>query len=179
VPEALLSEVPRLPGIDNRTMHTSYGNTILLMDTPEETRAKVMAMYTDPARVHASDPGKVDGNPVFVYHDLFNPDQAMVSDLKARYRKGQVGDVEVKQLLADALNDYLAPLRARREALAQDPGGVINRLHAGTEKARPFVQNTLREVQAKMGLMPADQFNGPVSDTRYLQKLKNKPLSFV
>ena len=71
--KALLSATPRLPGTDNRTMHTSYGNAIYLRDTPEETTRKVMSMYTDPTRLHATDPGHVEGNPVFAYHDAFNP----------------------------------------------------------------------------------------------------------
>lgn len=81
-PQALLSANPRLPGIDNRTMHTSYGNVIYLKDTPEETTRKVMDMYTDPTRVHATDPGHVEGNPVFTYLDAFHPDAAEVAELK-------------------------------------------------------------------------------------------------
>jgi tryptophanyl-tRNA synthetase len=72
-PEALLSKAARLPGVDNRTMHTSYGNAIYIRDTPEETTHKVMNMYTDPTRIHSNDPGHVEGNPVFIYHDVFNP----------------------------------------------------------------------------------------------------------
>ncbi len=72
-PEGLLSATPRLPGTDNRTMHTSYGNAIFLRDTPEETTRKVMSMYTDPTRIHANDPGHVEGNPVFAYHGCFQP----------------------------------------------------------------------------------------------------------
>jgi tryptophanyl-tRNA synthetase len=115
-PEGLLSHQPRLPGTDNRTMHTSYGNAIFLRDTPEETTRKVMSMYTDPTRLRATDPGHVEGNPVFAYMDAFNPDQAEVEALKARYRAGQVGDVEVKRRLAEVLNEYLAahPRAARR-----------------------------------------------------------------
>src|SRR5512138_2885392 len=106
-PQALLSAMPRLPGVDNRAMHTSYGNAIYLRDTPEETTRKVMSMYTDPARIHASDPGHVEGNPVFAYMDAFNKDRAELEELKERYRAGTVGDVEVKRRLAVVLNEYL------------------------------------------------------------------------
>ena len=85
-PEALLVQAARLPGVDNRTMHTSYGNAIYLSDTPEETTRKVMSMYTDPTRIHSNDIGHVDGNPVFVYHDVFNPNPDEVEEFKLRYR---------------------------------------------------------------------------------------------
>lgn len=151
-PEGLLSKSARLPGVDNRTMHSSRGNAIRLGDSPEETAKKVMSMYTDPARLRATDPGTVEGNPVFEYHDVFNPNTDEVADFKARYREGKVGDVEVKRRLAEALNDYLAPLRARREELLQEPGYAIEVLQAGTERARPLVQATLAEAMEKMGL---------------------------
>ncbi|RPI24755.1 MAG: tryptophan--tRNA ligase, partial [Chloroflexota bacterium] len=119
--EGLLSHTPRLPGTDNRTMHTSYGNAVYLRDTPEETTRKVMNMYTDPTRIHATDPGHVEGNPVFTYHEAFNPDKAEVDEFKERYRQGTIGDVEVKRRLAEVLNDYLAPLRQRRLEYAENP----------------------------------------------------------
>jgi tryptophanyl-tRNA synthetase len=152
-PEGLLSTTPRLPGVDNRTMHTSYGNAIFLRDTAEETTRKVMSMYTDPTRLRATDPGHVEGNPVFSYHDKFNPDQEEVAALKERYRAGQVGDVEVKRRLAAVMNDYLSPIRARREKLAARPDDVIDILRAGTNQARVLADATLCEVQEKMGLV--------------------------
>jgi tryptophanyl-tRNA synthetase len=151
-PEALLSATPRLPGTDNRTMHTSYGNTITLSDTPEETERKVMVMYTDPARLHATDPGHVEDNPVFTYLKIFDPDQAAVEALVGRYQAGQVGDVEVKRRLAAVLNEALAPLRDRRAELIARPEVLIELLREGTEKARPAAQATLAEVEEKMGL---------------------------
>jgi tryptophanyl-tRNA synthetase len=151
-PEGLLSSTPRLPGTDNRTMHTSYGNNILLRESPEETTAKVMNMYTDPTRIHAIDPGHVEGNPVFAYHDVFNPDREQVAEFKERYRQGRIGDVEVKRVLAQKLNEFLAPLRARRAELAARPDDLRAVLHAGTEAARPRAEATLAEVYAKMGL---------------------------
>ena len=152
-PEGLLSSAPRLPGTDNRTMHTSYGNVIALKDTPEETRAKIMNMYTDPTRIHATDPGHVEGNPVFAYHDLFNPDKEQIAEFKRRYEEGKIGDVAVKRRLAEVLNDYLAPLRARRQALIAHPGDLIDILNAGTEKARLLAERTMEEVMQKMGLI--------------------------
>jgi tryptophanyl-tRNA synthetase len=151
-PEGLLSKSARLPGTDNRTMHSSYGNSIQLGDSPEETSKKVMSMYTDPTRIHATDSGTVEGNPVFEYHDVFNPNKDEVDDFKTRYRLGTVGDVEVKRRLAEAMNEYLAPLRERRVEYAKDPKKALKVLQDGTEAARPLVQATLNEVMEKMGL---------------------------
>ena len=103
--------------------------------------------------MHATDPGTVEGNPVFEYHDVFNPNTDEVEEFKARYREGKVGDVEVKKRLAEALNEYLAPIRERREEYLKDPKRVISILDKGTEAARPVVQATLKEVQEKMGLL--------------------------
>lgn len=151
-PEALLSAASRLPGTDNRAMHTSYGNTIALRDSEEETTRKVMDMYTDPTRLHASDPGHVEGNPVFAYLELFYPDKAEVEDFKVRYRAGKIGDVTLKRRLAQALNEYLAPLRRRREEFAAHPDLVMDILRQGTQAAQPLARRTLDEALAKMGL---------------------------
>ncbi len=151
-PEGLLSATPRLPGIDNRTMHTSYGNAIFLRETPAETTRKVMSMYTDPSRIHANDPGHVEGNPVFDYMDAFNPNKTEVEELKERYRAGTVGDVEVKRRLAVVLNEYLAPIRQRRAQYAAHPNDAIDILRAGTARARELANKTLASVQEKMGL---------------------------
>ena len=99
-PQPLLTPTPRLPGLDNRKMSKSYGNTIDLTDDDATVVKKVKQMYTDPKRIRADIPGTVEGNPVFMYHDVFNTDVAEVEDLKSRYRAGKVGDVEVKQKLA-------------------------------------------------------------------------------
>jgi len=155
-PDALLSPTPRLPGTDNRTMHTSYDNTIRLRDTAEETTRKVMSMYTDPTRIHANDPGHVEGNPVFEYHDVFNPDKAQVEEFKQRYRAGKIGDVEVKRVLAEKLNAYLAPIREKRSELIEHPDELAEILRRGTEQARPIAQATLQEVEQKMGLRPKE-----------------------
>jgi tryptophanyl-tRNA synthetase len=149
-PQAMLTRFARLPGVDNRKMSKSYRNAINLTDTPDELRKKVMSMYTDPKRVRADTPGTVEGNPVFVYHDAFNRDLAEVDDLKARYREGKVGDVEVKQKLVKALNLALEPLRERRAALT--PGRVREIVTAGSAKARTIAIQTMEQVRDAMHL---------------------------
>jgi len=152
-PEPLLSETPVLPGIyGQQKMSKSLGNAILLSDSPEVVSARVMQMYTDPARVRADVPGRVEGNPVFIYHDLFNPDRAEVEDLKERYRQGRVGDVEVKRKLARALNAFLDPIRERRAALEREPTLVEDVLHAGNRAMRAIAAETMERVREAMGL---------------------------
>lgn len=151
-PQALLSTAARLSGTDNRSMHTSYGNAIFLSDSPEETARKVMGMYTDPTRMHADDPGHVEGNPLFEYMDVFNPDKAEVHNLKERYTAGKVGDVAVKRRLAQVLNAYLDPLRRRRAEFAARPDDLMDILRNGTESVRPLAQAVLEEVETKIGL---------------------------
>ncbi len=162
-PEALLSAQPRLPGIDNRTMHTSYGNAIFLRETAEETTRKVMQMYTDPTRIHPTDPGHVEGNPVFQYLDIFDPDQDELDEIKNRYREGRIGDVEVKRRLADRLNRALAPMRERRATFAAHATDVLDILAVGTQRARPIARQTLEEVMERMGLSTSAQINQPAS----------------
>ena len=130
-PQAMLTPTPRLPGLDNRKMSKSYGNTIDLSDDAATVAKKVRQMYTDPKRVRADIPGTVEGNPVFVYHDAFNANRGEVEDLKARYRSGKVGDVEVKTKLAAAINARLEPMRERRGAVLARPGYVKRRAHRG------------------------------------------------
>ena len=151
-PLPLLTPTPRLPGLDNRKMSKSYGNTIDLSDTAEDVVKKVRQMYTDPKRVRADIPGTVEGNPVFMYHDTFNPDVAEVEDLKTRYRAGKVGDVEVKTKLAAAVNNRLAPLRERRAEVLAKPGYVREMLIEGSRKARTVAQETMARVRAAVHL---------------------------
>jgi tryptophanyl-tRNA synthetase len=146
-PQALLTTFPRLPGLDNRKMSKSYGNAIDLTDDAATLKKKVMRMYTDPKRVRADTPGTVEGNPVFIYHDAFNPDTAEVDELKARYRAGAVGDVEVKNKLAEAMNRALEPLRARRAEFAAQPGRVREILFDGSAKARRIAMDTMARVR--------------------------------
>jgi len=151
-PQPLLTTFPRLPGLDNRKMSKSYGNTINLTDDSEAVRKKVMQMYTDPKRIRADVPGTVEGNPVFMYHDAFNPDTAEVDDLKARYRAGKVGDVEVKTKLAKALNAHLEPLRTRRADALAKPSSLREILEEGSRKARAIAQETMERVRAAVKL---------------------------
>jgi tryptophanyl-tRNA synthetase len=146
-PKPLLTKFPRLPGLDNRKMSKSYGNTINLSDDTETVRKKVMQMYTDPNRIRADVPGTVEGNPVFAYHDAFNPDTGEVDDLKARYRAGKVGDVEVKTKLAKALNAHLEPMRARRAEILARPGTLREILEDGSRKARAIALETMSRVR--------------------------------
>ena len=146
-PEPLLTNVSRLPGLDNRKMSKSYGNTIDLSDDTETVRKKVMKMYTDPNRVRADTPGTVEGNPVFEYHRAFNPDIAEVEDLKTRYRAGKVGDVEVKTKLAKALNAHLEPMRLRRAELLARPSELRELIFEGSRKAREVARETMARVR--------------------------------
>jgi len=151
-PQALLTPTPRLPGLDNRKMSKSYNNTIDLSDSAEDVVKKVRQMYTDPKRVRADIPGTVEGNPVFIYHDAFNPNRAEVDDLKERYRAGKVGDVEVKTKLAAAINHLLAPMRERRAAALAKPGHLKEILFEGSAKARAVAQETMIRVREAVKL---------------------------
>ena len=151
-PQPLLTPVPRLPGLDNRKMSKSYGNTIDLSDDEATVTKKVRQMYTDPKRVRADIPGTVEGNPVFMYHDAFNPDVAEVDDLKARYREGKVGDVEVKTKLASAINGLLEPMRERRRAALAKPGYLRDVLVAGSRHARELAERKMEQVRAAVRL---------------------------
>ena len=152
-PKSLVPDVGLLPGTDGREkMGKSLDNAIYLSDDPKTVERKVMKMYTDPKRVRATDPGTVEGNPVFVYHDAFNPDKAEVADLKTRYREGTVSDVEVKRSLLAALEAFLAPIRARRAEYAAKPRIVDEILAGGSERARREAAETLHQVRHAMKL---------------------------
>jgi tryptophanyl-tRNA synthetase len=151
-PQPLLSANPRLPGLDNRTMHTSYGNALFLKDSPEETTRKIMSMYTDPTRLRATDPGHVEGNPVFAYLDSFDPDAAGVELFKEMYRLGKIGDVALKKHLARVLNERLEPLRRRRAEAEARPADALDILRAGSLAANARAEAVLAEVMEKMGL---------------------------
>jgi tryptophanyl-tRNA synthetase len=158
-PEGLVGRVPRLVGIDGQAkMSKSLDNAIYLKDTPDVVNEKVRSMYTDPTRLRATDRGHVEGNPVFLYHDLFNPDREEVADLKDRYRRGAVGDVEVKQKLAAALNAFLDPIRERRAHYAAHMGSVRDALAVGTERARKTAQTTMTLVREALDLGYLEKF---------------------
>jgi len=156
IPEALIGDVPVLVGTDGQAkMSKSLGNAIYLSDDEETVKRKVYGMYTDPRRVRADIPGTVEGNPVFIYHEAFNPDVEEVNDLKERYRKGQVGDVEVKQKLARALNAFLEPIRERRAHYEARPALVDEVLDAGTCRMQQEAAATMALVREAMGLYKA------------------------
>ncbi|KWV29347.1 tryptophan--tRNA ligase [Micromonospora rifamycinica] len=158
VPELIMSETPTLVGTDGQAkMSKSRGNAIALSDDAAAVRRKVMGMYTDPNRVRADVPGTVEGNPVFAYHAVFNPDRAQVAEFAARYRAGRIGDVEVKEALAVALNRFLDPIRERRARIEAQPGLVDQVIVEGTERTRERVRATLVEVRRAMGLTAAYQ----------------------
>ena len=147
-PQPMLTTFARLPGLDgDKKMSKSLGNTIQLSDSADEVKKRVMRMYTDPKRVRADTPGTVEGNPVFTYHDAFNPDKAEVDDLKTRYRLGKVGDVEVKTKLANALNAYLEPIRERRAAALARPNHIKEIVFEGSKRARAVAEQTMTRVR--------------------------------
>jgi len=150
-PEPLIGRIPRLVGTDgDAKMSKSKNNAIFLGDDAETVMLKVRGMYTDPTRLRATDPGHVEGNPVFMYHDAFNPNVDEVNDLKERYVLGKVGDVEVKTKLAAALNTFLAPIRERRAYYEARPDLVRDALRTGTTHARTVAQATMAEVRDAM-----------------------------
>ena len=152
IPQVMIGSVPTLVGTDgNAKMSKSLKNTILLSDDETRVRKRVMSMFTDPNRTRADIPGVVEGNPVFIYHDIFNDNKKEVANLKERYRRGTVGDVEVKQKLAYALNQYLAPLRERRIKYAAMSGYSEEILYTGTKQMRTVAQETITKVRRAMG----------------------------
>lgn len=152
VPEDLV-EGETLPGTNGQAkMSKSIGNAIFLCDDAQTVAKKVHGMYTDPARIRADIPGTVEGNPVFTYLDHFDPDKALVDELKARYRAGKVGDVEVKARLTDSLNAFLDPIRERAAYYAGQGGLVDEIIFQGTLRYRETAAATLREVKKAMGL---------------------------
>lgn len=153
LPEALLSETPTLIGTDGKgKMSKSAHNTIFLSDDAKSVEKKVKGMYTDPNRIHADTPGTVEGNPVFIYHNVFNPRRDEVEDLKARYREGNVGDVEVKEKLIIALNEFLDPIRERRKHFENEKGLIEEIIYDGTERMNEVSQGTLKEMRSAMGI---------------------------
>ena len=156
VPRALVGQVPELAGTDGvHKMSKSRGNAILLRDDPETVARKVRSMYTDPTRVRADVPGRVESNPVFQYLDAFDGDRAAVEQLKQRYRLGRVGDVEVKERLARVISSLLAPWQERRARLARDAGLLDELVARGTKRARVLAAETLRAAQGAMGFTRA------------------------
>lgn len=172
----------RLPGTDGQTkMSKSIGNCIYLADSPEEVKRKVMRMFTDPNHLKVEDPGKTEGNPVFIYLDAFCKDKHFkeyfknsetdsleynnLDELKAHYERGGLGDMKVKRFLNYVLQDTLEPIRARRSALEQNIPGVYKILFEGSDKARKVAAETLYKVKKAIGL-----------DYRHDMELMNKQI---
>lgn len=152
-PQELLSACSRLPGLDGgHKMSKSLGNAIFLKDSADEVRRKVMSMYTDPKHLRASDPGQVEGNPVFTYLDAFDPDKANVAALKDHYARGGLGDVQVKKHLTDVLEDALRPIRERRLEFAEDMEAVRQVVREGTEQGRAVAAYTMAQARKAMKL---------------------------
>lgn len=153
VPELVVGEVPSLIGTDGQgKMSKSLGNAILLSDDENTVNQKVRGMYTDPNRIRADIPGRVEGNPVFIYHDAFNPNVDEVNDFKERYTQGKVGDVEVKKSLAKAINVFLEPIRERRAKYENNPAMVEDILIEGTRRMQTEARETMRLVRDAMGM---------------------------
>ncbi|MCL5439208.1 MAG: tryptophan--tRNA ligase [Patescibacteria group bacterium] len=153
--KGLVGRINRLVGTDgNVKMTKSLGNCIYLSDSEAELEKKVMNMYTDPKRIHPTDKGTVESNPVFIYLDAFGKekDKSQIEDFKIRYREGKVGDVEVKKYLVKVLNDFLDPIRKRRKKYEANPEQVIKILEEGTKKAREEAIKTLTAVKNVINL---------------------------
>jgi tryptophanyl-tRNA synthetase len=153
MPQVLLSDIPNLIGTDGQgKMSKSAGNAIYLSDDAKTVEKKVKSMYTDAARIHAHIPGTTEGNPVFIYHDAFNPNKKEVEELKSRYREGTVGDVEVKKSLIEALNNFLDPIRERRQEFEQEKGYIEEILYDGTMQMIDISNDLMKEVKSLMGI---------------------------
>jgi len=151
--KAIIPQMARLPGTDGKAkMSKSLGNCIYLSDSSDSVAKKVKGMYTDPGHLRVEDPGKVEGNPVFIYLDAFDPDKEAVEAMKAHYQRGGLGDMVVKKRLLEVLEAFLAPLRKKREMFAKDSGAVMDILLSGSERAREVSGKTLQEVRSAMHL---------------------------
>lgn len=164
-PKALLPDNEnsyRLVGIDGKAkMSKSLNNCIYLSDEPDEIKQKVFSMYTDPGHIHVQDPGKIEGNTVFTYLDVFSrpehfekylPEYKSLSELKAHYSRGGLGDMKIKKFLNEILQELLAPIRERRKELAKDPDSIMKILYDGTMKARDVAQKNVIKLKTSMGI---------------------------
>jgi len=155
--QPLLGRVRRLvgtgapgPGGELLKMSKSLNNAIFLSDDADAVQKKVMGMYTDPKRLHATDPGTVENNPLWIFHETFNPDKAWVAQQQEAYRAGKVGDVVIKRKLVEVLNTLLEPIRRRRENYQQHPDDVLGALRAGTIAANAVTEETLQLAKQAM-----------------------------
>lgn len=151
--EALIPMMSRLPGTDGKAkMSKSLGNAIFLSDSPDVVVQKVMSMYTDPEHIHVNDPGKIEGNVVFTYLDVFDPNKQQIAQMKEHYSRGGLGDVVVKKRLIEVLNNFLNPIRERRALLAKNPQAVMKIILEGTQKTKEVAEKTMHEVRKVMKL---------------------------
>jgi len=147
----VLSQTTRLVGIDGKTKAgKSLGNAIFLSDSPEEIKRKVFSMFTDPGHLKISDPGKIEGNVVFAYLDAFHANKEEISDLKAHYQKGGLGDTAIKTLLNTTLQELLEPIRSARSAIQLND--IKDVLKIGTNKTRQTALKTMEQVRQAIGL---------------------------
>jgi tryptophanyl-tRNA synthetase len=150
-PKAMVPDVARLPGIDGQAkMGKSLNNAIYLSDTTDELAKKVKSMYTDPTHLRVEDPGKVEGNPVFIYLEAFDPDKKGLEEMKAHYQRGGLGDSIVKKRLLEVLESFLTPIREKRDFYKKDLPAVWKMLFEGTKEAESFAAQTLKEVRQAM-----------------------------
>ena len=156
VPEALVGRMGKLVGTDgNPKMSKSLNNTIFLSEEDSEIEKKIMSMYTDPNRIHANDPGSVEGNPVFVYLDTFaGPlEKSRIEEYKQKYKAGSVGDVEVKQYLTGIMKEFIKPMRERRKSYEERPEELDRIIKTGSEKVRGIVSETLKDVKTGLNFI--------------------------
>jgi len=150
-PETLIGKVGRLMGTDGKgKMSKSRGNVIMLSDDENTVNKKVKSMFTDPNRIRADIPGKIEGNPVFQYHDAFNTDLNQINYFKNRYQEGKIGDVEIKNALAESINKFLDPIRNRRKELQSNMPLVEDSLMSGINKTRNIASETMKMVREHM-----------------------------
>ncbi|MHB8362703.1 MAG: tryptophan--tRNA ligase [Patescibacteria group bacterium] len=154
VPTLKLGTIPRLIGTDGKSkMSKSMNNTINFSDSTQDIKKKIMQMYTDPKRIHQTDPGEIKGNPVFIYHNAFNPNKEEIKDLENRYRKGQVGDIEVKEKLFNAIEAFISPIRDKRLEFNNKDDYLYDVLKEGTLRASDEAQKTILKVRESMKLL--------------------------
>ena len=152
-PEPLISQHSRLVGIDGQSkMSKSLNNCIYLCDSKKEVQKKVMKMFTDPNRTSADIPGRVEGNPVFIYHDIFNSNKEELTDFKDRYKKGKIGDVEIKKSLIAHINNFLDPIRERRSKILKNKDEIPDIIFEGSRRAREITKNNIELIREAMNL---------------------------
>ena len=153
-PEPLISKVSRLVGTDGQgKMSKSLNNSIYLSDSETVVKKKVMKMFTDPNRTSADIPGKVEGNPVFIYHEIFNNNLEELNDFKDRYSKGKIGDVEVKKSLVKNINNFLDPIRQKRSEILKNKSEILDIIIEGSKRAREQAKKNLELIRDSMSLI--------------------------